>query len=872
MSKRIRIRTKKPWIGYPGTPVQQNYAETLEHGFLLWDIQDRQRFDVSFCPLPNPKPYVTVEWSGDVARTLKVAHKHPAGSRFRIRSKELLSQKDVTHLTHQLQQELKATEVTFKNEHQANREVISAGAATLVKDDLRNPDVLVKLLKDYHKSANVTEAEWQAVRDQVAAYLAQALGTDDIVRNTKWSLQHLAFDNVFAYGSKNSINFDQLPGIVGIFGPNRAGKSSIVGTIMYSLFNMTDRGSVKNLHIINVRHPYCYTKAIIAVNGTRYVIERQTVKHENRYGQFHATTQLNVFRVEDNGELVDLAGEERKDTERVIRKLVGSGDDALLTSVAVQDDVKQYINQGSTRRRQVLSRFLDLDIFDRMFSLAKDDVNASKGVLRNLPDRDWSQLEEEHANKLATYNQAIKEKDHLLHDASVRLDDLRRQLLSFKDFVPVTQTQVEQQSERVTSLSSKRTSVSKQIQTISEEDERQAKKIASAQQVLADYDLPELRRRLEAYRTLEASLDALRHVYEKDAERLKQQERSLKILDDVPCGDSFPTCKFIKDAHKNKDKVEPQREKVQRALEKLQKAESALVDLRSEDLSGKVAKIEQLMEMTSKLQVARSSKQIELHKLETSLVEVSSSLTSAEQKLKELEEALKNEENAEVVALRHSIDTVQRQVRGLDAEKLKLASEVGKVQSDMEKMAEDRSRREQLLQLMKAHELIANGFSKRGIPSLIIASQLPVINAEVAKILHGIVDFNIELEVDDDSDSMEVYIDYGDSRRPIELGSGMEKMIASLAIRVAMVNVSSLPRLDTFIIDESFGALDPSSVEACNRLLLSLKRYFRTVIIITHVEGVKDVADHVLEITKVEKDSHVMYSEAWPGDRTSGTD
>jgi DNA repair exonuclease SbcCD ATPase subunit len=109
---------------------------------------------------------------------------------------------------------------------------------------------------------------------------------------------------------------------------------------------------------------------------------------------------------------------------------------------------------------------------------------------------------------------------------------------------------------------------------------------------------------------------------------------------------------------------------------------------------------------------------------------------------------------------------------------------------------------------------------------------------------------------------MEIYIDYGDSRRIIELGSGMEKMIAAVAIRVALINVSSMPKSDIFIIDESFGPLDPSSVEACNRLLISLKRYFKTIIVITHVEGVKDVADHIIEVTKVEKDARVVYSDS----------
>ena len=105
----------------------------------------------------------------------------------------------------------------------------------------------------------------------------------------------------------------------------------------------------------------------------------------------------------------------------------------------------------------------------------------------------------------------------------------------------------------------------------------------------------------------------------------------------------------------------------------------------------------------------------------------------------------------------------------------------------------------------------------------------------------------------------EIYIDYGDSKRIIELGSGMEKMISSLAIRVALLNVSSLPKTNMLIIDEGFGTLDESNVEACNRLLSSLKKWFKNILVITHVDSVKDAVDNTLEITTSKKNSKINY-------------
>lgn len=858
MSK-IKIRVKKPYIGYPGSFLQQNYAEDLVHGFLLWEIEDRDRFDVKFCELPNPQPFITVEWLGDVSSTIEYLKKSSVlGGRFRIYNKDPLPQRDVIEITSGLKEQLQASEVTFKTDQQVNRDVIITGAATVVKEDLRSVDVLMRLLKEYHHDAKVPDDVWVDVSELVNGYLSQT-GVDEVVRNTNWSLRHLKFDNTLAYGEGNVINFDAMNGIVGIFGPNRSGKSSIVGTIMYALFNGTDRGSIKNLHVINARKPYCYARAIVNVNGTDYVIERQTVKSENKRGQFNASTALNVFMMED-GEAVDLAGEQRNDTEKIIRKLLGSPDDFLLTSLSAQDEIKLFISQGSTRRRQILSRFLDLDIFDKMYDMAKNDLNATKAVLKVLPDRDWVALDTQCYEQVEKCDLDIDDMSLRLREAQQQIVSVRQTLSVHKNFTPVTKMQVDEQRSRVASLQRQVSDVDDKISSNKAAIDKLSLQVQKVVDLQRDYNIEDLKRRLDAFRTLESSVVALKHSHEKESSVHKQQQRSLKILDEVPCGDSFPSCKFIKDAYLLKDKVGPQREKVEKALERLQRAEDALNVLKEENIVDKVNKVEQLNDMCSRLQVESSIKQVELVKLESSMTTLSSSLASAKSKLFEFEEALKNEENAEVVSLRSEIDSLEMLVKKLDSEKLNVASERGRIQTILDKNSQERIRREETLQKMLAYELITHAFSRRGIPSVITSSQLPIINAEIAKILHGIVDFTVQLETDDESDSTEVYIDYGDSRRLVELGSGMEKMIASVAIRVALINVSSLPKTDMFIIDEGFGALDDASVEACNRLLMSLKRYFKTVVIITHVEGVKDAADMIIEVTKNEKDSRVSYA------------
>jgi exonuclease SbcC len=134
---------------------------------------------------------------------------------------------------------------------------------------------------------------------------------------------------------------------------------------------------------------------------------------------------------------------------------------------------------------------------------------------------------------------------------------------------------------------------------------------------------------------------------------------------------------------------------------------------------------------------------------------------------------------------------------------------------------------------------------------------LPQINTEISKILKGVVGFTVDLEADLDSNTMDIFINYGDSKRIIELGSGMEKMMASLAIRVALINVSSLPKTNMLMIDEGFGALDETNLEACGKLLHTLKKWFKNIVVISHIDEIKDVVDNNIDIMRKGVDSYV---------------
>jgi DNA repair exonuclease SbcCD ATPase subunit len=89
------------------------------------------------------------------------------------------------------------------------------------------------------------------------------------------------------------------------------------------------------------------------------------------------------------------------------------------------------------------------------------------------------------------------------------------------------------------------------------------------------------------------------------------------------------------------------------------------------------------------------------------------------------------------------------------------------------------------------------------------------------------------------------------------MGSGAEKTIAAMAIRLALLSVSNLPKGDIFILDEPGTALDADNMEGFIRILDLIKSFFKTVILISHLDSLKDCVDTQIIIEKNGNYAHV---------------
>ena len=848
---------RKKTIAYCGSTIQQNYGEDPEKGFLFWDIRGKNDFDVEFHRLHSPFPFVTVDWAGNVENTVKSCLNYPDNARFRIRSSVPITQVESKRLQQDLKRQKQAEEVVFKTESSFDMSKINTSSSELSKQNLRDVDVQMSLIKDYYKDTNIDDEVFEEIQQKVTKYLSEIAEGDDTQRNLTWTINQMAFDNTFSYGPNNVINFDTLPGITGIFGKNARGKSSIIGTLVYGLFNTTDRGSIKNLHVINTRKSHCECSIDISIGGNKFRIKRKTTKKETKSGVW-APTSLDFHRLDDDGqEIEDMSDEQRRSTEKVIRGLIGSSEEFLMTSLASQGEMNTFIREKATARKNILSNFLDLQVFDRLYELAKADSSEVRSQSKILSSNSWDERIDNCEFEKQNVKDKQKEIKKKIKEIEISIDDVKSKIYENTSGNYISDTKFKSLKEKFINLVNEKKEKTRRIDEILEETEDVRNKVEKVSAFLLDFNIEELKKKRDAQSKIEKNLYEFKKNYEIENRELKNITKSVSKLETVPCGDQFPTCKFIKDSHKNKKLLDKQKKKVISLVSKVNEFEELFNDLKDENLSAKIEKYNKIIQRKAELEISLSSYDVELAQVKSRLENLDHQIPNAEEEYEKAKASRSNETGTVLDIYTQKLKSLKDQKSDLSKKRDNCIVQITKLNSEVVSLKEQKKEYIRIRKELTVFDVLTQAVSKKGIPTQLINTMLPAINAEISNILSGVVAFTVELEADLESNSMDIYINYGDSRRIIELASGMEKMISSLAIRVALINVSTMSKTNMLIIDEGFGALDETNLEACSRLLQSLKKWFRNILVISHVDMIKDTVDNNLEIMKKGKDSYV---------------
>ncbi len=843
-------------IWYAGSTVQQNFGESLDKGYLLWDIQSKDNFSNKLITFNNPKPFVTLELTkaGNLPRK-----KPPEGARLRIVSDENVTLDKVRKAVDIVKYKYKPESVTYLN-RAAGKQITVQAPKGLKKQDLRDLKTQETLMQEYLKEYDVTDEVMAKVYELNKKYNVQIEEDEDVLRNVHWSLQSLEWDNLFNYGDGNNIDFTKLEGIVGIFGKNYSGKSSIVDTLLYSLYNSTSKSIRKNLNIINQNRDDCRAAATIKIDDNEYVVERVSEKYTKRLKgveTLEASTDLEFYRKDLTGNVEGLNGTSRQDTDKNVRKYFGTLNDFLMTSMASQLDSLSFINEGSTKRKEFLAKFLDLQIFDKKFKMAKEDSAMTKAALRRLEGTDFetqiaevkkdivkSELGiESNKAECLQIRESIAEANADMIEAATKIESVPAEIID-----PVmTSRAINLKEKTILDITSKKTRAIEELRL----SEGKYEKIADFVQ---KFDIASYMEKKELIVSNIKKVEDLIHSIKLESEERNRNIKKQSLLKEVPCGTQFPSCKFIKDAHRAGELIQICDSNISNLS---QSANSAGEDLRKDDpdtIESHIKKYNLLLEKRNVLATSIANNKLLIEKAESSLFKEQVELQELKNKSFEYEQNKDAIENLkDLIAFREDkkafIILCESKLQECENKIMFLHKKHGSLEQKLKHLQEGSQEYETLKDDFAAYHLLMTCCHPNGVSYEIIKERLPFINQEIAKILTNIVEF--EVFITNADDKLDILIKHPKhDARPLEMGSGAEKTIAAMAIRLAFLTVSSLPKSDLFILDEPGTALDEENMEGFVRILDMIKGYFKTVILISHLDSLKDCVDMQINIER----------------------
>jgi exonuclease SbcC len=182
------------------------------------------------------------------------------------------------------------------------------------------------------------------------------------------------------------------------------------------------------------------------------------------------------------------------------------------------------------------------------------------------------------------------------------------------------------------------------------------------------------------------------------------------------------------------------------------------------------------------------------------------------------------------------------------------------------------AQREELAVEIGRHKTLERAFGKDGVPALLIEQALPQIEEKANELLDRLsngtmsVRFVTQAEYKDKKredlrETLDIQISDGAGMRDYEMFSGGEAFRVNFAIRLALSEVLARrtgARLQTLVIDEGFGSQDAQGRQRLIEAINTVRKDFAKILIITHLEELKEAFPNRIEVEKTPRGSTVQ--------------
>jgi len=857
-------------IAYPGSLIQQNYSEEPSHGFLLWDVEKRK---ATYHQVKNDYGYKILNVEDG-----KILNSTTGNNPFELTFMPPKGRVKIKFTNTTLEQ-IKDIQIGLRKQYPRLKEIVTERQDNIsIGDDrenkldigdVRDINYQNELIDDFLKRnvEGVDEATIKRVQEiNKMTNNSPEIYDGDITRNVDWKIKSFEFDNMFCYGKGNKIDFTKLDGTIGVVAPNHSGKSAIMDAIAYTIYDVCSRTN-RALDVMNKKKTTFRAKLNLEINGMDYWIERDAkykrVNHKNGKVSHQCPVKVKFYMIDDSGEEVDLSGAARFNstygtgTNEEIKKVLGTFDDFILTSLSLQTNGMNFLDKKQAERKKILSTFMDIEVFEQLETIAKSDSNEERVMLRQFQKKDSYR-------EIGTINQRITEleKDEKgLSDKDKSIDNELTKLESDKinlvrKLYKIDETyDIDELNTLSDNLKVEKQNIESQLKDDKEYKEQLRpmymdyhKKLSEIdeEKIQEDYDdwkeskqyLTELKNKIKLNESKTKSLnhhnsDLMKFTYDEDCEfcikngkeQIHEQEEIKNKIDELFSEHSNLTALY---------------KKTEYGLQKLGNA-----DERNREFKIFSEELNQIQHDAVKIGGKISTQESRLNHIESELTTMESNI----KRYYELEEKIENNNklNKQISDLSTKISQLQLESISIDKDYKKVLSTLSVAKNQKQQIEDDIQNLVDIEQKILDYDLYLMALSKDGVPYELISKAIPSIEREINNVLENMnAGFHIELEMKDKM--IDAFICYGEDKWNLELSSGMERFVSSLAIRIGLINVSTLPRPNFIIVDEGFGALDSDNIANMQGAFQYLRTQFDFTMIITHLDTIKDYMDTLIPI------------------------
>ena len=846
---------KEETISYCGSLVQQNHGEDIGKGYLLWDVPKRKS---KYIEIHNDFGYYTINIDNGKLPDLSDLPNKP---RVRVRVSNT-KPAQLKRLMTKVQKMAKIQESVITRVDGLSTEKIRDKKINI--GDVNNVDYQYDLVSEYLKNNYIVDDDTMIKIKEVLSDLNSVIPEADIQRNVHWKLKRFEFDNMFSYGENNVVDFTKLNGMIGLFAPNATGKSALLDSLSFCLFDVSSR-AYKADNIINNSKNNLYCKVNFEIDNIDYYIEKRGKKNL-RTG--HVKVDIDFWMVDETGEKISLNGDQRRTTQNNIKKVIGSYDDFILTSMSSQNNSTVFIDKTQKERKELLSQFMGLKIFDRLYTQAAEDIKEVDTLLKDFKKSDYD-------SELASITD-----DLILLDGKQK--DFKKDEKELKSEVKKILSDIQEQTKRLKPVDDSLQSIEDleeqhtKLQTLSENVKHKLSEYETEQY---DFDraVKEIENKIviyqqdgveENYYKLE-KLEEERDLFQIELDKLKIEVRSkldkIEKLGDLTYDDDCDHCMsnpFTLDAietkkNLNKDKLLAQeyvqkKQTMEDEIQKQFKVRAFKKDL--DELETKLSEKQRYQDnIVSNINLTKEKQK----NIGTQFNLIKSDMERA--KSQEQDVMFNSQVEIEIDKLQNESDDLDYQLDVVGSKLTSLHGDIQVLKTKEKQINDNINKVEELEDSHQAYQYLLEAIKRDGVPYDLISKSLPTVEGAVNDILAQIVDFSIIFNMD--GKQIDTHIVYDDDRVwPLELSSGMERFVSSLAIRVGLMNVSNLPRSNFLAIDEGWGTMDSENLNSVHQLFQYLKTQFQFSLVVSHIESMRDFVDTLLEIKKVSGSSSVRFA------------